>query len=283
MKSKIARIASISIVTTSLLFGGETLSKEMKLVNYLQAKFSSNPNIRNLTISIVDVQPIPNSKEWEGVKINFTGKFRQGNRFFPFSDKQIFFTDGENFTENLTSLDGRDWKSLFAPKIEAKHYSPSHLLFGNSDAKHKIVVFSDPLCPYCKSRVPKMLEYVKKYPKTFAVYYYHLPLERIHPASIPLAKLMYIAQARGDREAVIKAYNTSINPRENDEKKILEAFNQATGLKYSETDLNSNLANQAIAKDRAVAKELEVRGTPTIYLDGKKVGGKFYEDIEKVD
>ena len=128
-----------------------------------------------------------------------------------------------------------------------------------------------------------MLEYVKKYPKTFAVYYYHLPLERIHPASVPLAKLMYIAQVRGDKEAVIKAYNTSVNPRESDEKKILKEFNKATGLKYSETDLHSNLANQAIAKDRATAKELEVRGTPTIYLDGKKVGGNFYEKIEKVD
>jgi len=276
------RILALSIATTSLLIGAVT-SSENRLSSYLQNQFSNNPNIKGLRVEVIKSENIPNSQDWKAVKLRLSGQFKQGSRYVPFSENQVFFTDGKNFTNSLTSLNGDDWKQLFTPKIEQKHYSPSHLLYGNSDAKHKIVVFSDPLCPYCKRNVPPLLNYVKKYPKTFAVYYYHLPLERIHPASVPLAKLMYMAQIRGDKEAIIKAYNTYISPRESDTKKILDAFNRATGLHYSERDLNSPLATRAIQHDKSIANELEVRGTPTIYFDGKKSGGDFYKRVKIVD
>ena len=128
-----------------------------------------------------------------------------------------------------------------------------------------------------------MLNFVKKYPKTFAVYYYHLPLERIHPASVTLTKLMYLASIQGKKDAVIKGYSTRVSGRQMNTAVIVNKFNQATGLNYYVKDVNNYKAIQALAHDKKVATELEVRGTPTIYLNGKKVGGEFYKNIKIVD
>ena len=282
MKLKVIHLLALSLTATSLLVGAVTTSEE-KLSHFIQNKYSQFPNLKELKVDVVDSKNIPNSPLWKAVKLRLSGKFKHGKTFRPFAENHILFTDGNNFTETLNSLNGDDWKEIFTPQIEPKHYSPSHLLYGNSNAKHKIVIFSDPLCPFCQRSIPALLNYVKHYPKTFAVYYYHLPLERLHPASVALTKLMYMAQIRGDKEAITKAYHTPVSSRERDGKKILEAFNQITGLKYLESDLNSPLAQQALRHDKAIANELEVRGTPTIYLDGKKTGGKFYKNIQIVD
>jgi thiol:disulfide interchange protein DsbC len=259
--------------------------KEQKLTSFLKSKYSNNPKITNLKIDVIASKDVPNSYSlWKGYKVKFSGMFNRGQgQIVPFSENQVFFTDGCNFTDNLTSTDGEDWKTLFEPKIEAKHYSATHRISGNASSKYKIVIFSDPLCPYCQRSVPPLLDYVKNYPKTFAVYYYHLPLESIHPAAVPLTRLMYIAQIRGQVDAISKAYFSKVSSKERDEKKVVDAFNSATGLKYTVQDVNNALAIKSINSDRAVANELDVRGTPTIYLDGKKVHGDFYKDIQKVD
>jgi glutaredoxin len=271
------RALALSVVATSLLSGA--VSSESKLSSFLKDKYSNNPNIKNLQVQIVDSRIIPNSSKWKGIKLRLSGKYNGK----PFSENQIFFTNGKNFTENLTSLSGKNWKTIFTPKIQEKHYAKNNLLFGNENSKHKILIFSDPLCPYCQRSVPALLDYVKKYPKTFAVYYYHLPLERMHPASVTLAKLMYLAQIRGDKNAVSTAYFSKVNARESSATKIVNAFNKATGLNYSLQDINSQVINSEAQHDKNVAHELEVRGTPTVFIDGSKTGGEFYKKIQKVD
>ena len=271
------RAIALSVVATSLLSGA--VSSESKLSNFLKDRYSNNPNIKNLQVQVIDSRIIPNSSKWKGIKLKLSGKYTGK----PFSENQIFFTDGKNFTENLTSLNGKDWKTIFTPRIQAKHYSKSNLLFGSENSKHKIVIFSDPLCPYCQRSVPALLDYVKKYPKTFAVYYYHLPLERMHPASTTLTKLMYLAQIRGDKDAVSKAYFSKVSAKEYSANKIVDAFNKATGLNYTLAEANSKIVLAEASHDKDVAKELEVRGTPTIFLDGSKTGGEFYKSVKKVD
>jgi thiol:disulfide interchange protein DsbC len=258
---------------------------EEKLSSLLQAKFSQNPSVSNLKVEVIDSKVVPNSfNVWKGVKLKFSGKFTRGGKTQPFEQTNVFFTDGCNFTETLSSLeDGTEWKSIFQPKVGEEHYNKKHLIYGNADAKHKVVIFSDPLCPYCQRSIPALLDYAKNYPKTFAIYYYHLPLQSIHPASVPLSKLMYLAQIRGQIDAIGKAYSSKISGREYDNAKIVEAFNDATGQKYTVADLDNKVAVVEVENDMRVADELEVRGTPTIYLDGKKVHGEFYKDVKKVD
>jgi protein-disulfide isomerase len=70
-----------------------------------------------------------------------------------------------------------------APEFKSEFYKKSNLISGDENSKHKVAIFSDPLCPFCKKFVPQAMEYMKKYPKEFALYYYHLPLATLHPAA----------------------------------------------------------------------------------------------------
>ena len=282
--TKFAKL-TIGLIASSSLFASVNEKDISKLTNFIYQKYTQNPNIQELKIDVLDSKSLPNLKnEWVGVKLKLSGKFNQAGNLVSFSESQVFFTDGENFTESLSSLNGSDWNNLFVPQIDPKkHYNQEHLLIGDKNAPNKIVIFSDPLCPYCQRTIPAMLEYVKQFPKTFAVYYYHLPLERIHPASVPLTKLMYMAQVRNDINGVISAYRVPLNPKETDEVKVLEAFNKTTGLKYIQTDLKNQNAEKTIEQDKIIASELDVRGTPIIYLNGEKTGGEFYKNIKPID
>jgi glutaredoxin len=276
---------TIGLIASSSLFASVNEKDISKLTNIIYQKYTQNPNIQEFKIDVLDSKSLPNLKnEWVGVKLKLSGKFNQAGNLVPFSESQVFFTDGEIFTESLSSLNGSDWNNLFVPQIDPKkHYNQEHLLIGDKNAPNKIVIFSDPLCSYCQRTIPAMLEYVKQFPKTFAVYYYHLPLERIHPASVPLTKLMYMAQVRNDINGVISAYRVPLNPKETDEVKVLEAFNKTTGLKYIQTDLKNQNAEKTIEQDKIIASELDVRGTPTVYLNGEKTGGEFYKTIKPID
>jgi protein-disulfide isomerase len=157
-------------------------------------------------------------------------------------------------------------------------------VFGNENAKHKIVIFSDPLCPYCQRSIPPLLDYVKKYPKTFAVYYYHLPLERIHPAAVTLTKAMTVATNKGNPDAIARGYSAKVGAKEGSNKVILEAFNRATGMKLELKDVLNADVSKHLEHDREVATELMVNSTPTIFFDGKKdVSREAYKHVKTVD
>jgi thioredoxin-related protein len=290
-------LLAVAILSMPLLAS----SAEDKLVSFLQDRFGQNPNIKNLSVKILESKDVPNSQPtwkgndvrpdyprqwllWKAVKVNITGHFQQNGRTVPINEKQVFFTDGNNFTSDLISLNGEEWKKLFEPKVNVKHYKKENLISGSENSKHKIVIFSDPLCPYCQRSVPPMLEYVSKYPKTFAVYYYHLPLERIHPAAVTITRLMRVAQNSGNFGVVSSGYKTDVNGKESDQEKIVAQFNKATGLKLTLQDSLKKEIVDAVNEDVHIANDLEVRGTPTIFLDGDKSKRRdFYLHIKTVD
>ena len=102
--------------------------------------------------------------------------------------KIFFFSDGKYIAlELIDSETGKSLKDLVTPNLTEKYYDKSKLIAGNHNAKDKIVIFSDPLCPFCKDYVPDVIKYVNKNSDTIALYYYNFPL-MIHPAATPLSK-----------------------------------------------------------------------------------------------
>ena len=179
---------------------------------------------------------------------------------------------------------GRSLKSSVTPKIKAEYYDDAHRIYGNKNAKHTITIFSDPLCPYCQDSVPAALDYLKNYPKTFAVYYYHLPLESIHPAATTLVKAMNVVHANGVKDFIQKAYKTEIGASEQDSKKILTAFNKSVGTNVTIKDIEAKNILSHYKYDMDVATSLMVRGTPTIFIDGTKDNSRNgYRNIKTVD
>jgi len=141
-------------------------------------------------------------------------------------------------------------------------------LVGNKNAKHKILVLSDPFCPYCQEIVPKLIDDVKANPTVFALYYYHLPLLRIHPASDTATRAMLLFQKRGEINHLKSMYHLVVNPKEINAGIVLKAIKDKTGVKIKRVDIYSDEVNHALDVDKILKKRLMVTGTPTIFIDG---------------
>ena len=169
------------------------------------------------------------------------------------------------------------------PEFQKSFYKKANLLYGNANAKHKIAIFSDPLCPFCIGYVPKVIKYVKKHPKTFALYYYHLPLS-MHPAAKGIAKCMTAAMGKGEKNIVERTYSAKFEVQETNEKKILNAYNKALGLKLKMSDMTGRHVLNHVAIDKNVADKMLVHGTPTVFFDGKLDESKTkYTTVKKID
>jgi protein-disulfide isomerase len=130
------------------------------------------------------------------------------------------------------------------------------------------VIFSDPLCPFCKEFVPEAIEYMKKDPNMFAVYYYHLPLENLHPASVELAKAAVALELKGAKDVILNLYKVEVDPKERKNEVILAAFNKTMNSNINMVDLLSAEVIKHFKNDLKIADSLMVNGTPTMFLDG---------------
>lgn len=165
---------------------------------------------------------------------------------------------------------GKDFKMELKPELSSELYEESHLLVGNKDAKHKLVIFTDPMCPFCRTKVPEIYKAVKENPETFALYYYHLPLLRIHPVSDIITRAMEVAKDKGAKgDELIKLYEFKIGAREVNATKVLGELKKQFKLDITEDEINEEKISEKLKFDKDMATKSMVTGTPTVYLDGK--------------
>jgi protein-disulfide isomerase len=106
-------------------------------------------------------------------------------------------------------------------------------------------------------------------PEKYALYYYHFPLVKIHPASDVTTRAMHILQKRGDITDMLKLYHLPIEATETNTDKILEAIKKKTGVTITKEEINSPETIEAINFDKSMARRLQVTSTPTIFIDGQ--------------
>lgn len=243
---------------------------DAQVVSFLKKGIGSNPNIISLDINVVDKISLEKPKGWEAYIIQLSGKAKMGEKEQPISQRSMYFVGDGLITAELYDLKtGQKLNSSVSPAFKDKYYDKEHLLFGDVDAEHKVVIFSDPLCPFCRSFVPEALAYMKPYPKTFAVYYYHFPLSSLHPAAVPLVKAAFAAEMQGRKDVVANLYKVEVNGRETDTQKIIDAFNKVQNTNLALKDISTDVVEQHLKHDMQVAQEHLVNGTPTMFLDGK--------------
>jgi predicted DsbA family dithiol-disulfide isomerase len=259
------RLLSITLLLSSFAFAQASAEK---IADFLEDKFLQNPRLKSVDVAVIDTVPLQQVKGWNAYIVDVEAVLKQGDK--KIKQKMIWFSDGRVITKELSDMkDGSNITELVKPKFRLEYYTKENLIYGKADAKHKIAIFSDPLCPFCKAYVPETLKYLKKYPDTFGVYYYHFPLERLHPASVHLVKMAAAAEQKGVKDFILKLYSIKINPREKDIKKILKAFNKAVGTKLTEADINTPDVLKQVNHDYDIADKVMVGGTPTVYFDGK--------------
>jgi protein-disulfide isomerase len=269
----------VSSLIASSLFANAT---DEAIIKFEKMRFSKNSQIKVKDIKINVKKDLP-VKNWKGYIVDVIAEV-QGKEL---KAKDIVFSNGEVVTPELLDIKtGRSLKDMMSPNLSAVYYNKSHLIAGNHKAKNKIVIFSDPLCPFCMDYVPEVINHVKKNNKSIALYYYHFPLLRLHPAADALTKLMDVAKAKGMKDVELKVYEADWDPyfseRETNHQKIIDGFNKVFKTNITFNEVMNKEIRERILTDIQMGEEVMVQGTPTIFINGQKDNSKLkYETLGK--
>ena len=265
--SLMLKLLTITILSSSLLFSSAT---NTEIEDFLKEQFSANKGLSSIKVKVVEVMKLNRLKGWDAFIVSVEANLKQQKKSKKIKQRMIWFSNGDAVTRDLIDLQtGESFVDLVKPDFKQEYYKKENLIYGNENAKHKVAIFSDPLCPFCKSFVPSAIEKMKKRPDTFAIYYYHFPLERIHPAAVPLVQAAAAAELKGVKDVVLNLYKVKVDPREKNIEKILAAFNKTVKTDIKVSDLRKKEVLLHLNSDMSVAENLMVGGTPTLYFDGK--------------
>jgi len=152
---------------------------------------------------------------------------------------------------------------------------------GKKNAPVTIVEFSDFQCPFCARFHPPVVEVLEAYPKEVNFVLKNFPLS-FHPQAKPAAKAAFAAGEQGKYWEMVDA--------------LLENGRALSEAKYEELakDLGLNVKKfmkdykekdaqweDYIQKDMALARQVDVRGTPTFFINGKKTNARDFSSFKR--
>ncbi|GIT99585.1 hypothetical protein TSL6_00920 [Sulfurovum sp. TSL6] len=257
-------LMSTVLATATLSANAQPDNKQ--LVKYVKRSVVKNPQVKVKGVTVLESKTDERLPGWTILLTTMDLEYQKKEIHAP---EMMFVKDGL-ITGHLVNLKtGNDYRDEIKPSVSQSYYDDAHLFFGNKDAEHKVLIFSDPQCPFCQEIVPEIFKASKENPTKIAVYYYHLPLLRIHPVSDVLTRVMHVAQHEGKMDVVEKIYSLKIDPRETDMKKILAAVKSHTGYSVTAAQIEAKEVKAAMHADELAASKMMVSGTPTIYVDGQ--------------
>lgn len=265
--SLMLKLLSLFLLTSSLSIA----SSNDELVEFVKKQLSKNPAVTLDDVSVRSSMPLEDHEAWKVYIMDIRGNVKQKNGVKEFATHDILFSSKGLIAPDLVDVKtGGSLKSTIAPPFDPKFYKKENLIAGNENAKYKLAIFSDPLCPYCIQFVPGLIRDVKKNPKKYALYYYHYPLTRIHPAAPALVKCMSAAIEKGVKDVVLRTYEAKFDARQTNEKKTLNAFNKVLGTSLTMKDIKKASISNHISYDKTIASYMLVNSTPSLFFDGKK-------------
>ena len=162
---------------------------------------------------------------------------------------------------------------------------------GPDAAAVRVVEFSDFLCPYCRNLAGAFTNYMSQSGGRVAVYFKNYPLDKdcnpalsrtVHDGACQLALGAVCAHEQGK----FWPYHDQVfaQPPANPTKDDVVRIATAAGLNGDQmrTCLGSSSASQELAAQIEEAQRLEVRSTPTVFINGKRLAqiGGFVNAIE---
>lgn len=257
----------IVMILSSLAVYG--LDVEEKILEFQKKRLPRN--IVALDVKILESSALEKPEGWKAyfIKMVITQKEQKNAEKREFYDV-VFASQDAIAGDLIDPAHLLSYKKRVHPSVPKDVYRKGHLIAGNHNAPNKVLIFSDPVCPFCMDNVPEVIGFVKKHPKELALYYYHLPLVQIHPAAPAICKAMIAAEMQGAKEVVEKVYAADFDYKERDEHKILSVFNKAVGTKLTLKDISTDKVKNHLNDDIDLSKKLFVTGTPTLFTNGKK-------------
>ncbi len=161
--------------------------------------------------------------------------------------------------------------------------NPGDAVKGPANAKVTIVEFSEFQCPFCKRVNPTIDQIMKQYGNDVRVVFKHNPLS-FHKEA-PYAS--QAALAAGKQGKFWEMHDMLFENQRQLKPEDIEKYAQEIGLNMEKfkADANSDAIKKQIAADQALAAKVGARGTPTFFINGKKLRGAqpFPRFQEKID
>lgn len=258
------KVIVLVLLATVQIFAISQKSVEYYVKKYIEKKTHSHVE----KIETISTYEVGGTHGWHVYFLSLNVKMKMGKVYRKRHLSQVVFGKGKKIAFSLKDKKGQEYAKILKPTVPQSAYDKRHLLAGNANAQHKILLISDPFCPFCQEIVPPLITAVQKHPNLFALYSYQLPLVRIHPASAVVTKVMVLLHDEGKVEDYKKMYHLLVSEKERKESVVLKAIEKKIGRKFTHKDLMNTKIKEALAFDMAMKKRLFVTGTPTIFIDG---------------
>ena len=154
------------------------------------------------------------------------------------------------------------------------------VIVGKKDAAVTIVQFTDLQCPFCARFYPPVKEALKTYPDKVRFIIKNFPLT-FHPNARPAAKAALAANEQGKYIEMVELLLS--NGADVSDAKLTEYAKQ---LGLNEQKLKDDIKNNdaryesQIKADMDLASQVDVRGTPTFYINGKKTSARDFSGFK---
>lgn len=174
-------------------------------------------------------------------------------------------------SSNQSSSQDQAKAQVYDPSLINNPDSPR---IGKPEAKTQIVVFSDFLCPYCKSAHEVVKSVLDKYGDDVSVVQRNFI---VHPESQILAQAAEAASLQGK----YKEMNDALFSKEvaqTEDAVVALAKELKLDVDKFKSDLNSDKVKNQISKDNNDAQSLNLSGTPSLFLNNQPV--ENFNDLE---
>jgi thiol:disulfide interchange protein DsbC len=217
----------------------------------LMSKGEAEEALRAITpdVKVLSVEHAPVSGLWE---ITVQGGGKKGIVYIDSARKNVVIgsiVDLKSKT-NLTQKKFDDINRIDTSLIPLD----DALVMGSSMARHRVIVFDDPDCPYCAKLHPELKKIVKDR-NDVAFYFKIFPILQLHPEAYEKSKTILCEKSNEKALGLLE-----------------DVFDKKTIPKPS-------CDTEAVDENIELAKRLGISGTPTlIFSDGRVVSGALKAD-----
>lgn len=159
-------------------------------------------------------------------------------------------------------------------------------VIGTSPKGVTLTEYGDFQCPYCGQYFPIVKQVQDKYKDQVVFQFRHFPITTAHPNAFAAARA---SEAAAKQNKFWEMHDVLYQNQQqwsslSDPTKAFEAYAKSLGLNVTQftKDSASSSANDFINADIAEANKLGVTGTPTFFINGKKISvTQSVEDFSK--
>ena len=144
---------------------------------------------------------------------------------------------------------------------------------GAANARHRIVLFSDYQCPYCRDLEASLSSVVARHAADLAVVRYEYPLRSAHPRAFAAAISAKCGSRQGLRHAFqSRLFEQDLDAVEDDFLGIAKSSGVPDLVAFSRC-MKSVSAEGAVKADMTVAERLGIDSVPAFIVDGRLYSG----------